>query len=99
MTKHDLDSMWIESQLRDADWRKSSLSSGGTNCVEVAFLDRGLVAHVANVRRQPGLVALRDSKAPDKPAHIFTDAEYEAFVGGIERGELRRWPIGGPAGS
>ena len=75
MTKHDLDSMWIESQLRDADWRKSSLSSGGTNCVEVAFLDRGLVA-------------LRDSKAPDKPAHIFTDAEYEAFVGGIERGEL-----------
>ena len=86
MTKHDLDSMWIESQLRDADWSRPRRSSGRTNCVEVAFLDRGLVA-------------LRDSKAPDKPAHIFTDAEYEAFVGGIERGELRRWPIGGPAGS
>ncbi|MBG0813328.1 DUF397 domain-containing protein [Planomonospora sp. ID82291] len=67
----------METQLQDARWHTSSLSSGGTNCVQIAFLDGGLVA-------------LRDSKNIQKPPHLFTDAEYDAFVGGIERGELRR---------
>lgn len=75
--KNDLDPAWIESQLASAQWLTSSLSSGGTNCVQVAFLDQGLVA-------------LRDSKNPHKPAHLFTNAEYDAFTGGITRGELRR---------
>jgi hypothetical protein len=35
-------------------------------------------------------VALRDSKNPEKAPHLFTDAEYDAFTTGIERGELRR---------
>ncbi|MGC5011371.1 DUF397 domain-containing protein [Streptosporangium sp. DT93] len=77
MNKNTLDPAWIEARLRDARWRTSSLSSGGTNCVQVAFLDGGIVA-------------LRDSKNPQGPPHLFTDAEYDAFVGGIERGELRR---------
>lgn len=77
MTKKELDPVWIEAQLTGADWHTSSLSSGGTNCVQVAFLDRGIVA-------------LRDSKNPGKAPHLFTDSEYDAFVGGIARGELRR---------
>jgi hypothetical protein len=75
--KNELDLAWVEAQLRTAVWETSSLSSGGTNCVQVAFLD-------------DGIVALRDSKNPEKPAHLFTDSEYDAFVGGIVRGELRR---------
>lgn len=77
MNKNELDPAWVESQLRDARWQTSSASSGGTNCVEVAFLDRGIVA-------------LRDSKNRDRPPHLFTDSEYNAFVDGILRGELRR---------
>jgi len=77
MNKNDLDPAWLEAQLRNARWRTSSFSSGGTNCVQVAFLDRGLVA-------------IRDSKNPRKPPHLFTDAEYDAFVEGIKQGELRR---------
>ncbi|MEU4540916.1 DUF397 domain-containing protein [Streptosporangium sp. NPDC023825] len=76
MNKRALDLDRVETQLRDARWHISSLS-GGTNCVQVAFLDRGIVA-------------LRDSKNPHKAPHLFTDAEYDAFTGGIERGELRR---------
>lgn len=75
MNKNALDPAWIAGQLADAQWQ--SASSGGQTCVEVAFLDQGIVA-------------LRDSKSPDKPAHLFTDAEYDAFVAGIQRGELRR---------
>lgn len=50
---------------------------GGSTCVQVAFLGRGLVA-------------IRDSKNPQLTPHLFTDAEYDAFVAGIEQGELRR---------
>jgi hypothetical protein len=75
--KNKLDPAWVESQLRAAAWQTSSLSSGGTNCVQVAFLEGGLVA-------------LRDSKNPEKPAHLFTDSEYDMFIGGIMLGELRR---------
>lgn len=69
------DPAWLESQLVGARWKTAS--SGGTTCIEVAFLPCGIVA-------------LRDSKNPTKPAHIFNDAEYESFVAGILRGELRR---------
>jgi hypothetical protein len=75
MNKNDLDPAWIADQLAAAQWR--SASSGGQTCVEVAFLDQGIVA-------------LRDSKNPHKPAHLFDDAEYDTFIAGIMRGELRR---------
>ncbi len=75
MNKNDLDPSWVESQLVNAEWQTAS--SGGTTCVEVAFLDRGIVA-------------LRDSENPHKAPHLFDDAEYDAFTAGIMRGELRR---------
>lgn len=77
MNKNDLDPAWVESQLRDAQWQTSSASSGGTNCVQIAFLDQGIVA-------------LRDSKNIKKAPHLFSDSEYDAFVCGIQNGELRR---------
>ncbi|MEU8036888.1 DUF397 domain-containing protein [Streptosporangium sp. NPDC049078] len=61
--------------LSGAEWRKSTLSQGGGNCVEVA-------------RNLPGIVAVRDSKTPDKPILIFTTSEWTAFISGIRNGEF-----------
>ncbi|WP_329083569.1 DUF397 domain-containing protein [Streptosporangium sp. NBC_01469] len=62
--------------LSSAEWHKSTLSQGdGNNCVEVA-------------RNLPGIVAVRDSKAPDEPSLIFTFSEWSAFVSGIRDGRF-----------
>lgn len=60
--------------LTGAEWFKSSRSSGSGGCVEVAFVE--------------GMIAVRDSKRPAGPALIFTSAEWEAFVGGVDDGEF-----------
>lgn len=64
--------------MNELKWIKSSKSngSGGSNCVEVAQLE-------------DGGVAIRDSKHPTVPALVFTRAEWEAFVAGVEAGEFR----------
>ena len=55
-----------------AMWRKSSFSSAnGRNCVEVA----------GNL---PGMVAVRDSKAPEGPALVFAPAEWQAFAASVK---------------
>ncbi|MGP4115297.1 DUF397 domain-containing protein [Streptomyces sp. 4N509B] len=77
MTPNDVDRSWIESQLESAQWRTSSYSSGGTNCVQVAYLDEGIVA-------------LRDSKDTNRPPLLFTGSECQAFIDGIARDLLRR---------
>ncbi|MEU4233751.1 DUF397 domain-containing protein [Nonomuraea sp. NPDC026600] len=61
--------------LSGADWRKSTRSGGGNNCVEVA-------------RNLPGIVAVRDSKNPDAPALVFTPSEWAAFIEGTKDGEF-----------
>jgi hypothetical protein len=59
-------------------WRKSSLSSGGDNCVEVAFA-------------ADGTVGVRDSKQQGRgPVLEFTPAEWDAFLGGAHGGEFDR---------
>jgi Domain of unknown function (DUF397) len=66
------------SELIGAQWRKSSLSNGQAECVEVAFL-------------VDGRVAMRDSKDNgDGPALVFTPGEWRAFEGGMENGEFKR---------
>lgn len=54
-------------------WFKSSFSAAG-NCVEVAHMTDG--------------VALRDSKDRVKQAHIYTRAEWDAFLKGAKNGEF-----------
>ncbi|MFC3985427.1 DUF397 domain-containing protein [Streptosporangium jomthongense] len=61
------------SPLISAVFRKSSLSGGGDNCVEVAT-------------NLPGLVAVRDSKDPSGPALAFTPAQWRSFIGRVNTG-------------
>ncbi|MFF5361212.1 DUF397 domain-containing protein [Streptomyces scabiei] len=57
--------------LSAAGWRKSSYSDGGqTNCLEVAD-------------KIPGIVPVRDSKAPDRRPLLFTAGAWSAFVEGV----------------
>ncbi|MDX3111193.1 DUF397 domain-containing protein [Nonomuraea angiospora] len=62
--------------LAGAVWKKSSRSgNNGGNCVEVAT-------------NLPGVIAVRDSKNPNGPALRFTQAEWDAFLGGVKLGEF-----------
>ncbi|WP_280430061.1 DUF397 domain-containing protein [Nocardia brasiliensis] len=59
------------------EYRTSSYSQGGSDCVEVAFLEQG---HVG----------VRDSKDPTGPALVFTPSEWDAFLAGARDGEFNR---------
>jgi hypothetical protein len=62
-------------EVPGARWRKSARSSAEGNCVELALL--------------PGDgVAVRNSRDPEGPALVFTDAELEAFLGGVKDGDF-----------
>ncbi|WP_024805797.1 DUF397 domain-containing protein [Nocardia sp. BMG51109] len=61
--------------LSTAQWFKSSHSGGSQDCVEVAFLDEGMVG-------------LRDSKNLTGPALVFTPGEWDAFSAGVASGEF-----------
>lgn len=60
--------------VSNAEWFKSSHSQQGGECVEVAFLDHGMVG-------------MRDSKNPTGPALVFTPGEWNAFTAGVAAGE------------
>ncbi|MEU4212300.1 DUF397 domain-containing protein [Streptomyces sp. NPDC026206] len=60
----------------DLNFKKSSYSSGGDNCVEVA------------VQADPGAVAIRDSKEPEGPILRFRPSDYLGFEQAVRRGEL-----------
>ncbi|MER7212571.1 DUF397 domain-containing protein [Streptosporangium sp. NPDC000239] len=59
--------------LTNAEFRKSSLSGGNNDCVEVAT-------------NLPGLIAVRDSKDPSGPALAFTPAQWRSFIGRVNTG-------------
>ena len=61
--------------LRGVRWRKGSRSSGQGNCVETAELPGGGVA-------------VRNSRHPEGPALIFTDAEIRAFLDSVKLGDF-----------
>ncbi|WP_323188078.1 DUF397 domain-containing protein [Streptomyces sp. NBC_00237] len=60
--------------MSTAVWRKSSYSNtDGGECVEVAD-------------RFPGVVPVRDSKDPERPALVFGAASWSLFVAGVRDG-------------
>ncbi|MEU3959975.1 DUF397 domain-containing protein [Streptomyces buecherae] len=58
-------------------WTKSSYSSNGGDCVEVAA---NLAAY--------GTVPVRDSKNPHGPALAFDTSAWSAFVAGVKAGDF-----------
>ncbi|WP_433561118.1 DUF397 domain-containing protein [Nocardia sp. CA-151230] len=65
----------MNGDLSGARWFKSSRSETGSQCVEVAFLDSGMVG-------------IRDSKNSTGPALMFAPGEWDAFTAGVVSGEL-----------
>jgi hypothetical protein len=63
------------SDLKGADWFKSSYSNGGGNCVEVANGFRGVVP-------------VRDSKDTHGPALVFSADGWSSFVSSVKGGEF-----------
>jgi hypothetical protein len=60
----------VKAELVGAVWFKSSRSTGGKECVEVAHL-------------RSGLVGVRDSKNPTGPALVFGPGEWDSFTAGL----------------
>jgi hypothetical protein len=61
--------------LSGACWRKSSYSTNGGECIEIAD---GFV----------GAVPVRDSKNPHGPVLVFPAESFTAFVNGIRTGTI-----------
>ncbi|MFJ4793905.1 DUF397 domain-containing protein [Kitasatospora purpeofusca] len=64
--------------MTEPEWFKSSYSSNGGNCVEVA----------ANLATSAGIVPIRDSKDPEGPSLVFPAAEFSAFLSAVRDGEF-----------
>ncbi len=62
-------------QLGDVTWRKAVRSGAIGNCVEIASLSTGDVA-------------MRNSRHPNGPALVYTQAEMAAFLEGAKDGEF-----------
>ncbi|MEU6012775.1 DUF397 domain-containing protein [Streptomyces sp. NPDC047515] len=59
-------------------WHKSSYSSNGGDCIEVA----------ANLAALHGVVPVRDSKNPSGPVLNASAASFASFVAGVKAGEF-----------
>ena len=68
--------MPAQEELVGAAWFKAKKSNGSEGCVEVAHLQHW--------------TAMRDSKNPDRPAHLFTPHEWACFLDGAAKGEFNR---------
>ncbi|MFJ8433978.1 DUF397 domain-containing protein [Kitasatospora sp. NPDC094019] len=64
--------------MTEPKWFKSTYSSNGGNCVEVA----------ANLATSAGIVPIRDSKDPEGPSLTFSAAEFSAFLNAVRNGEF-----------
>ncbi|GGK99663.1 hypothetical protein Sme01_61000 [Sphaerisporangium melleum] len=63
------------SDLRGAQWRKSTYSTDAGNCVEVA----------SNL---PGRRALRDSKIPGGPVLVCSPSEWSVFLSVVKASQF-----------
>jgi Domain of unknown function (DUF397) len=62
----------------NSGWIKSSDSFANGNCVEVQFLT-------------DGGAQVRNSRDPESAVLTYTAAEWDAFIGGVKRGEFDRF--------
>lgn len=62
-------------ELREVRWQKSRHSNSQGSCVEFAKLPGGRIA-------------VRNSRYPDGPALVYTQAEMEAMLLGVKDGEF-----------
>ena len=62
--------------LSRARWHKSTRSDTNGQCIEVAD-------------NLSGIVAVRDSKAPEADVLTFAPSQWASFVEAVKRGELR----------
>jgi hypothetical protein len=66
-----------QADLRATNWTKSSFSSGGDNCVEVAF-------------GAGETVGVRDSKVVPGPLVAVSGEAFAVFLSGVKHGRLDR---------
>ncbi|MGW3233368.1 helix-turn-helix domain-containing protein [Kitasatospora sp. NPDC001095] len=71
----ELHAMFPIAAAKPSSWLKSSYSSGGGNCIEVA---PGV----------PGVLPVRDSKDPDGPQLAFGLDAWQSFITGVKSGEF-----------
>lgn len=68
------------SSISGVEWIKSARSNQSGNCVEVA-------------RLPDGSVAVRNSRYPEGPALVYTQAEMAAFVEGAKDGDFDAFTV------
>jgi hypothetical protein len=73
---HQLPPTPSQDELAQAQWTKASTSDSAHGCVEVAHLR--------------DWTAVRDSKNPGGPIHLYTPFEWECFLDGAGKGEFNR---------
>lgn len=57
-----------------AQWHSGSQTEQGERRIEIAFVD--------------GMIGMRDSADPDGAVLVFTPAEWDAFLGGVQDNEF-----------
>jgi Domain of unknown function (DUF397) len=65
-----------EAERASLAWLKAQASTHNGQCVEIASTR--------------GKIAIRDSKDPDGPILVYTNAEFKAFLDGARNGEFDR---------
>jgi hypothetical protein len=73
--KTELPSTSLPVQLRKVRWQKSRYSNSQGSCVEMALLPGGDIA-------------VRNSRDPDGPMLIYTQAEIQALLQGAKDGDF-----------
>jgi Domain of unknown function (DUF397) len=72
---HERPSAVLSAQLRQVRWQKSRYSNSQGSCVEMGLLPGGDIA-------------VRNSRDPDGPALIYTQAEIQALLQGARDGDF-----------
>jgi len=67
-----------EAERAGLTWQKARLSTWNGQCIEIARIPDKIT----------GKIAMRDSKDPNGPILVYTEAEFKAFLDGARNGEF-----------